>query len=49
MVSLGDTVSTYFNRHEGGGGGGGGVLGKLRFELRKERVFHFLGGRGCSG
>ena len=31
MVSLGDTVSTYFNRH-----GGGGVLGKLRSELRKE-------------
>ena len=28
---------------------GGGVLGKLRFELRKERVFHFRGEGGCSG
>ena len=32
MVSLGDTVSTYFNRHLGGGG----VLCKLRSKLRKE-------------
>ena len=41
MVSLGDTVSTYFNRH------GGDVLGKLRSELRKESwSFSFLGGGG---
>ena len=33
MVSLGDTVSTYFNHHLAGGGG---VLCKLRSELRKE-------------
>ena len=33
MLSLGDTFSTYFNRHLGGGRG---VLCKLRAELRKE-------------
>ena len=41
MVSLGDTVSTYFNRH-----GGGGVLGKLRSELRKESWSFSFSGRG---
>ena len=45
MVSLGDTVSTYFNRH---GGGVGVVLCKLIWtQERKLEFFIFLrGGRG---
>ena len=40
MVSLGDTVSTYFNGH--GGGGGFWVSSDLN-SGKKVRVFHFGG------
>ena len=48
MVSAGDTVSTYFNRH-GGGGGVGVVLGKVGLGLWEQFQFSGGGGGECSG
>ena len=45
MISLGDTVSTYFNRHLGGGGC---VLVSSDLNSEKKVRVFILGG-GCSG